>query len=328
MDYKTFNKGCLEEAKRLYKTANADQRYVLEKLFPELRETEDEKIRKWIINEIKIKHHNLDEENVDFADKAISWLERQEGCEVIKKDWLEYIKQSWYKEGFIDGKYSGGTSKEWTINDAATLKELIDFLENKTVKLQHDLALYASWLKRKFYPSEKQGEQKSADSYCQENCKGFQETGKCFADGECKAKKEAKQKPVWKPSDEQIKVCKEVYADLLSAKGFDLGTVVSELNRLEEGLKRKENDMGLWLARDKSGELWVYDDKPQRCGNYYRNKDEDIRCFAEPIYESLYPEVTFENSPVELVPKMVDKSQTKYCCSYTTTTSVDNKNRR
>ena len=43
----------------------------------------------------------------------------------------------------------------------------------------------------------------------------------------------------WKPSSEQIKVCKEVYADILSAKGFDLGTVVSELNRLEEGLKKK-----------------------------------------------------------------------------------------
>ena len=86
--------------------------------------------------------------------------------------------------------------------------------------------------------------------------------------------------------------------------------------------------MGLWLARDKSGELWVYDNKPQRYDNYYRNKDEDIRFLAEPIYESLYPEVTFENSPVELVPKMVDKSQTKYCGSYTTTTSVDNKNRR
>jgi hypothetical protein len=42
----------------------------------------------------------------------------------------------------------------------------------------------------------------------------------------------------WKPSDEQIKVCKEVYADILSAKGFDLGTVNSELNRLEEQLKK------------------------------------------------------------------------------------------
>ena len=38
---------------------------------------------------------------------------------------------------------------------------------------------------------EKQGEQKPANSYCQENCRGFQETGKCFADGDCKAKREA-----------------------------------------------------------------------------------------------------------------------------------------
>ena len=43
----------------------------------------------------------------------------------------------------------------------------------------------------------------------------------------------------WKPSEEQIKVCKEVYADILSAKGFNLGTVNSELNRLEEELKKK-----------------------------------------------------------------------------------------
>lgn len=34
-----------------------------------------------------------------------------------------------------------------------------------------------------------------------------------------------------------MKVCKEVYADLLSAKGFDVCTINSELNRLEEKLK-------------------------------------------------------------------------------------------
>ena len=42
----------------------------------------------------------------------------------------------------------------------------------------------------------------------------------------------------WKPSDEQIKVCKEVYADILSAKGFNIGIVNSELNRMEEQLKK------------------------------------------------------------------------------------------
>lgn len=50
---------------------------MLQPVFPELKENEDEKIRKWIINEIKIKHHNLDENNVDFVDKAIAWLENQ-----------------------------------------------------------------------------------------------------------------------------------------------------------------------------------------------------------------------------------------------------------
>ena len=150
----------LEEAKKLYKTANADQKYVLESLFPELKESKDEKIRKHLIGVVELYYGKTEEqEKKDY----LVWLEKQEGCEYIKKDWLEHIKQSWYKEGFIDGKYSGGTSKELTINDAATLKELIDFLENGTVKLQHDLTKYANWLKIQFTPIEKQGEQKPAD---------------------------------------------------------------------------------------------------------------------------------------------------------------------
>ena len=44
-------------------------------------------------------------------------------------------------------------------------------------------------------------ELKKINSYCQENCKGFQETGKCFADEECKAKIEAEQEP----TDEEMK---------------------------------------------------------------------------------------------------------------------------
>lgn len=51
-------------------------------------------------------------------------------------------------------------------------------------------------------------------------------------------KRNAQPQNRWKPSDEQIKICKEVYADILSAKGFDLGTVNSELNRMEEQLKK------------------------------------------------------------------------------------------
>jgi hypothetical protein len=43
---------------------------------------------------------------------------------------------------------------------------------------------------------EKQGSQNLDNSYCKKNCKGFQETGRCFADGECRAKREAEQKPI------------------------------------------------------------------------------------------------------------------------------------
>ena len=224
----------IKKAESLYKASEpmSGCNVILETLFPELSESEDEKIRKEIINYFKCQTRD-EPSRKDIHNKWISWLERQEGCEVIKKDWLEYIKQSWYKEGFIDGKYAEKRCLEWTQNDATILNELIDFLENKTVKLQHDLALYASWLKRKFYPSEKQGEQKFADSYCQENCKGFQETGKCFADGECEAKKEAKQKPVWKPSDEQMKYLR-FYSEQNNYDGTILTSLYNDLKKLKE----------------------------------------------------------------------------------------------
>ena len=131
-------------------------RTALETLYPELKESEDERIRKALI---RFHKSSIDIDGIKGNDILV-WLEKQEGCEYIKKEWLEHLKQSWYKEGFIDGKYSGGTSKEWTINDTTTLNELIDFLENGTAKLQHDLTRYANWLKIQFTPIEKQGEQK------------------------------------------------------------------------------------------------------------------------------------------------------------------------
>lgn len=43
-----------KEAQRLYETANADQRYVLERLFPELKESEDERTRQEIVRFIRM----------------------------------------------------------------------------------------------------------------------------------------------------------------------------------------------------------------------------------------------------------------------------------
>jgi len=48
------------------------------------------------------------------------------------------------------------------------------------------------------------GEQKPTNSYCQEHCKGYQETGKCFADGDCRDKREAERKSTWNEEDKKM----------------------------------------------------------------------------------------------------------------------------
>lgn len=211
----------LERAKILYNDKNefgyANAESVLEEVFPLLKESEDERIRKELIEHCR-NTRCVTEEGAERIAKWISWLEKQEGCEYIKKDWLEHIKQSWYKEGFIDGKYSNKTPKEWTINDATTLNELIDFLENGTAKLQHDLTKYANWLKIQFTPFEKQGEQKPAWSEEDErmykaisialslkDAKGYLKSWYTTPEEADKWLTSLKDRYSWKPSDEQMK---------------------------------------------------------------------------------------------------------------------------
>ncbi len=75
MNYEEFNKGCFEEAKRLYKTANADQRYVLEKLFPELKESEDERVKKTLIEYFNA--YPKDYYGELKKSHILAWLEKQ-----------------------------------------------------------------------------------------------------------------------------------------------------------------------------------------------------------------------------------------------------------
>ena len=89
----------------------SDVTKALEDLFPELKESEDEKIRKWIINEIKAKHHNLDEDNVDFVDKkAIAWLEKQGEPNPYSGTSFEYNGHTWgmcARDGGVEISYDG-----------------------------------------------------------------------------------------------------------------------------------------------------------------------------------------------------------------------------
>jgi len=62
-----------------------------------------------------------------------------------------------------------------------------DFIANIRVKCK-DAVEYATG-KRPVESEEK-------DAFCKENCKGYQDTGKCFCDGGCEAKKKSKEKEV------------------------------------------------------------------------------------------------------------------------------------
>lgn len=83
MNYKKKYKKALERAKDFM---NGEVHYALRRgenimcwIFPELRESEDERIRKWLIRDIK---QSLDDgvyndESIDSAKEALAWLEKQ-----------------------------------------------------------------------------------------------------------------------------------------------------------------------------------------------------------------------------------------------------------
>ena len=106
------NEEILKEAKRLYKTATTDQKYVLESLFPGLKESEDERIR-----EVLIDYFNRYKEQEECGiktffgiptDNILAWLEKQKSVGEI----VERCKKSWYNEGKIQGQIEGLTDDE------------------------------------------------------------------------------------------------------------------------------------------------------------------------------------------------------------------------
>ena len=151
------------------KSALFSVRTALETLHPELTESEDEKIRKWIINEIKIKHHNLDEDNVDFVDKAIAWLEnipytidheKREGFHLGYKAALEKQGESYTKkdvdDAYVEGmafaknelEKQGEQKPAWSEEDENTIKVLMNIIKKSEII---DSIIYTDSLKEKLY---------------------------------------------------------------------------------------------------------------------------------------------------------------------------------
>lgn len=91
MDYEKKYMDALAKARDMmsYKEVRRED---MEYLFPELAESEGERIRKWLISQLNIKSNGTDSDLDIMVDKAIAWLEKQgeqkkdicEGCNNIK----------------------------------------------------------------------------------------------------------------------------------------------------------------------------------------------------------------------------------------------------
>lgn len=61
--------------------------------------------------------------------------------------------------------------------------------------------------------------------------------------------------------------------------------------------------MELWIARDKSGFVLLFESKPIRKGNGFYSLEGHYYV----LFGGLFPEVTFENSPQEVELKLIKK---------------------
>ena len=179
MDYEKAYKDALERMKSWAKGEHpeyfSEAQKAAEFIFPELTKSEDERIRQKLIKTIGyFRSRGIDQQ---LCEKFLAWLEKQ-------GDYNRLVEEIKKRKELISKEKDKATST----NDKLSLGGRIAILEELLA-----------------FTNKKQSEQKPTNSYCQENCKGFQETGKCFADGECKAKREAEQKPAWGDDDEEMK---------------------------------------------------------------------------------------------------------------------------
>ena len=76
MDYKEKYEQALERAKKIHNQTEFDyEKGMMEEIFPELKESEDEKIRKWLIDWAKAV--NWSEQFTVTKEQVLAWLEKQ-----------------------------------------------------------------------------------------------------------------------------------------------------------------------------------------------------------------------------------------------------------
>lgn len=127
----------------------------LESIFPELKESEDEKIRRWIIDDIRYNINNEPLNNSEYkkkAEKAIAWLEKQRDKDKLIQELGEYKVK--YTQEVLE-KYINSMSNK---DDERLRKTAIAFLKDFAEQGYENAVECIDWL-------EKQGKDKEINNF-------------------------------------------------------------------------------------------------------------------------------------------------------------------
>ena len=176
MDYEQRYKDALDRAKKLKE--NSDSTAVIdgcEQIFPELQGNEDEKMRQWIIDDIRYNMNNeslFHSEYKKKAEKAIAWLEQQGKTNIQNNNPLKIESDKFYfciKDYFAGGCYrskkgdivlakngmnmmglSPKEASEYFMPTNPFNEDVVDWFEKQREKSQEETVDNANKIKPKF----------------------------------------------------------------------------------------------------------------------------------------------------------------------------------
>jgi|GEM_PF-6336766 len=199
----------LKILKELHDKSLFAERTALETLIPELKESEDERIRKWIKKELESKYVVDNIVNDVMADKAFAWLERQ-GEQ--KQEWSEEdLISLGYLATFVDENGDSFYGK----NKPNVVKWIRSFANLNPTQKQEWSDFDAKMLARAM----------RAVNYFISN-DDHDEANQCFS-----WLKSLKERYTWKPSEEQMEALK-IARDRNDRIGFYLSQLYDDLKKL------------------------------------------------------------------------------------------------
>jgi len=202
MDYEKAYKESLERATKLAFTGNISAKAAGE-IFPELRESEDDRIRKYIIWHLKHTRMYPDTSINNHVEEAIAWLEKK-GCKV---DVLDDFPTEFERQ--ISHLIASSINKEWEYTS-----DFVKWTANALLNYaKHELEKQGELKPTDYHLANEKMEIERWKEACKAACSdrnyrshyGLTETrDDYFVDGVQWADENPKHKPVWSEEDEKI----------------------------------------------------------------------------------------------------------------------------